>query len=839
MTTVYSLLELASGWHAQGDLKRAEAGYRHVLDAAPDTADALQLLGLLRHQQGDTATGLTLMEQALDLDPTNTAARGNLGAVLLEAGRYADAEVAFRRVLEQAPDSFDNWRNLALASEKAGHEAAALAAYGDLVRRFPAMAVAHQALGTFLLSINKLPEAAAAFTEAWRLAPHMAAYANDAGISLERQTHYLEAAEWYRKAIQLDPENSNYHNNLGQVLGLTRDFRAAEAHIRRAYELDPENPLFAGNLATFRTGAGDHAAAIALHEENLARDPDNVQVLRDYGYSLIQLGRPARAVEVLSHAAALTPDNALIHNLLGNAYNAQGRTEDAVTSYRAALLQNPEFLPPMLNMCLALSKLKRIDEANLYVHAAISRGAQNSDMATIMFQILKTSCDFDTLDRFGEIWAFSERVAPSMLPALFLNLLVSAADNEDSARLAELHRTWAAYARAIAGGPYPRPPAPDRGDGKIRIGLLSSDLRSHSVAKFLLPLLRNYDRDRFEIFAYTPLFSPQDRVQTAIRFLVSWFVLIDEMSDEEVADRIRSDQVDILIDLNGITASTEVQVMVRRPAPVQVTWLGYPFTTGLSEIDHVILDRYVAPQHEGLFEEKPLIMPNGWLAFAAREAFASIHEPGPLPAEADGVVTFGTLNATYKYTTDQIACWAEILRRVPNSRFLIVRPEANSAAVIRNVTAAFEAHGIETARVQFLDNQKANLPHMQAYQLLDISLDTFPLTGGTTTVESLWMGVPVISLVGDSMHQRISYSALAHCGVEDLCAWSRDEYVAKAVALAQDLPRLAALRAGLRDRMRASPLCDEEGFARDFEAAMERIAPRPAVHAATVAEPAA
>jgi predicted O-linked N-acetylglucosamine transferase (SPINDLY family) len=244
----------------------------------------------------------------------------------------------------------------------------------------------------------------------------------------------------------------------------------------------------------------------------------------------------------------------------------------------------------------------------------------------------------------------------------------------------------------------------------------------------------------------------------------------------------------------------------------------------MKSIDHVVVDRFINPPRPELFVERPLVMPNGWLCFAQDEFFASQDVLETLPLERNGRLTFGTLNAPYKFSKHMVAAWARIMCAVPDSRLLFVRAEARSAAFVRNLSQEFERNGVARDRIEFFDNVAAEIPHLQAYNDIDMSLDTFPLTGGTTTVEALWMGVPVVSLVGESMHQRISYSALMHCGLPELCTFDEDGFVATAVALAQDRERLAAYRRTIRQKMLASPLCDGPGFAHDFMAAMESIA---------------
>jgi predicted O-linked N-acetylglucosamine transferase (SPINDLY family) len=256
-----------------------------------------------------------------------------------------------------------------------------------------------------------------------------------------------------------------------------------------------------------------------------------------------------------------------------------------------------------------------------------------------------------------------------------------------------------------------------------------------------------------------------------------------------------------------------LEVMAYRPAPMQASWLGYPHSAGLSTIDYLICDPFNAPARQDLLVETPLILPNSWIALD-RRVFSGSHQIADgLPQDRDGSITFGTANHPHKYNRGTLAMWAQVLQANPGSHFVFVRPEGGSESFRRNLLAEFARHGIDGGRIGFSVTRGQ---HMAAYNDIDISLDTAPLTGGTTTAESLWMGVPVVSLAGEAFYERLSRSLLANSGLADLAAESPAEYVRIATALAADRDRRLALRHGLRDQIRASPLGRTEQFAADF-----------------------
>jgi predicted O-linked N-acetylglucosamine transferase (SPINDLY family) len=269
----------------------------------------------------------------------------------------------------------------------------------------------------------------------------------------------------------------------------------------------------------------------------------------------------------------------------------------------------------------------------------------------------------------------------------------------------------------------------------------------------------------------------------------------------------------MLIELGGSTHMNRLDVMAFRAAPKQASWLGYPHSAGLSTIDHLITDPYNTPPRRDLLVEEPLMMPHSWIALG-RMVFSDVHRITPgLPEARNGAITFGTANNPHKYTREMLEVWSQVLRETPGSRFMFIRPEGGSATFRKNLIAEFGRGGIAPERIAFSTIRGA---HMPFYNELDISLDTFPLTGGTTTTESLWMGVPVVSLIGEAFFERLSSSILANCGLADLATEDRGEFVRLAVALAADRPRRAALRETLRERMKSGPLGQTEQFAKDF-----------------------
>jgi len=336
------------------------------------------------------------------------------------------------------------------------------------------------------------------------------------------------------------------------------------------------------------------------------------------------------------------------------------------------------------------------------------------------------------------------------------------------------------------------------------------------VAYFLLPLLENRDRDQFHVTAYSNSFVA-DEVSGRIQRSVDSWCSIAGAPDEQVAERIRADRIDILVDLAGHTADHRLLVFARKPAPVQITWVGYPGTTGLDAMDYRCSDPLVDPPEDAtrFSSEQVLLLPRSMWCYVPLSGSPSV---GPLPALTAPEITFGSFNNFGKISSVTLDMWAEILRQTPGSRLVLKNVAMRSPAVMNQAKRHFAQRGITDDQLELLSPDEALLDHLNQYNRIDISLDTFPYHGTTTTCEALWMGVPSITLEGPSHASRPGASLMSNVGLHELIAKTPEAYVEKAVSLAGDLPRLAEIRAGLRQRMLESPLMDASSFARDMEA---------------------
>jgi predicted O-linked N-acetylglucosamine transferase (SPINDLY family) len=352
-------------------------------------------------------------------------------------------------------------------------------------------------------------------------------------------------------------------------------------------------------------------------------------------------------------------------------------------------------------------------------------------------------------------------------------------------------------------------------DRRLRIGYVSPDFRAHSVASFLEPVLARHDTDNFDVVCYAQVAHP-DRTTERLRQLAGHWRDTCAQSDEQVANMIRQDRIDILVDLAGHTRNNRLTVFTHRPAPIQLTYLGYPNTTGLPQIDYRLTDALAdPPEADALHTERLVRLPRGFLCYSAPQDAPAV---SPLPATAVGHITFGSLNNLAKVNEQVVELWARVLHAVPGAQLLLKGKALCDQATAGRFVEMFARHRIPADRLRLASWAATRAQHLTTYAQVDIALDPFPYNGTTTTCEALWMGVPVVALAGDRHAARVGVSILTHVGLREFIATTPDDYVRTAAGLAADRARLVALRASLRRRMADSPLCDGAAFTRDIEA---------------------
>lgn len=603
-------------------------------------------------------------------------------------------------------------------------------------------------------------------------------------------------------------------------------------------------PILARAFASHQ--AGQLALAERLYREALGADPANGPALHGLGLVALQAGHVVAAQELLGRAASAMPGDPGVLNNWGIALARLGRTADARQRFESAIALAPRFPDALVNLGSALADLGELAAAHSRLREALANAPQSAEarcaLARVMLAqrnpaaaegllrevLLANPAHAVALNLLGnalrergllaqalESYRRSQAARPDH-PEAWSNFLV--AQNADPAAGAleafGAHREFGR--RFEPQRPAPVPSLAARRGGRLRVGYVSADFRAHALAAFVEPVFTHHDRSRFEITAYSN--APAEDATTArLRDLVEHFVPVAGLSDAQLVERVRADGIDVLVDLSGHTAGNRLLAFVRRAAPVQVTWLGYPNTTGLSAMDFRLTDaRADPPGAEALHTEHLVRLPTAWCYRPWGDA------PAVAARRADpAAIVFGAMNNPAKSNGLLVDAWARIVAGIPGSRILMHAPD--DEAYRARIVATFGAAGADASRIEFFP-RLATAAYLSRYAEVDIALDAFPCAGATTTLDALWMGVPVVTLAGERPYGRSGASILGALGLDDWVATNAADYIASASAHARDAPALAALRRDLRERLRASVLLDGVAAARAIESAFESIA---------------
>lgn len=547
--------------------------------------------------------------------------------------------------------------------------------------------------------------------------------------------------------------------------------------------------------------------------------PNDPTAQNNFGNALKEKKRLEEAAERFARAVTLRPDHARAHLNLGAVLKDMGRLEDSIVHSRHALALNPDYPEAMCNLGIALTFLGRPLEAAPVLRQAVARKAKFVEARIGLGMAL---CGLGDLQGAEDELRRALEIEPdSMFARTILIFVLNYQPGKPRALLLEEARRFGAVVarQARPFEQWTNVPDPTR---RLRVGFVSGDFCQHPVAQFLehvLETLKSDQGDRLELVAYHAR-PYSDAFTERLRSHFSEWRDVAEHEDEALAEQIRADAIDILIDLSGHTSHNRLAMFAWKPAPVQMTWLGYLATTGVPAIDYLLADPLVLPEAlEDAFTERVVRMPKSYLCFTPPEHDAPV---AALPALTEGGVTFGSFNNFNKLNEVVLDLWARILREVPDSRLLIKTRQLVDPKMQERVAGFFAERGVAADRLRLFGHVSREA-HLAMYGQVDIALDPFPYPGITTTVEALWMGVPVLSLAGDSFMGRQGVGLLTHVGLEDWIAADAEDYLRRAVAHAADLRALGRVRSELRARLQASPVFDRKGFAADFEAVLRQI----------------
>lgn len=736
---------------------------------------------------------------------------------LYAAADFPELEREAVRLLDAGPVSGSLWQVLGVAQGAQGKTCV------DALQRAAALLPTDsgvlQSLAGELMRLGRAAEAAACYARIVRLLPEDAMAHYNLGVACQRLQRLPEAEANYRQALRLLPDFALGHYNLGTVLEDLGRKDDAENCYREALRLQPVFPEVCYNLGRLAQARGASGEAVSFYERVLVERADDADVRNNLAIALKDEGRLADAEAQCRESIRLRPTFPLAFNTLGTILAAARRSDEAELGYRRALALDPGLAEAVNNLGALYFKQGRVDDAQIeYLHALRLRPDYVEARTNLSQSYIDQGRLVEAEDCLQQILAMRPGDAQTLSSLLFLH------HYSGHRRPEERFDEALAYGRLVAARVGDRRfstwTAP-RPAGRLRVGFVSGDLRDHPVGYFLESVLSQLDRNEVELFAY-PTSRDESELSQRIKPLFSIWRCLAGLDDAAAAAAIHGDGVHVLIDLSGHSADNRLPVFAWKPAPLQVSWLGYFSTTGLAEMDYVLADRTSVPESEkNGFTEKVAYLPDSRLCFSPPDPADAVM---PLPALANGQLTFGCFQHLSKLTDETLRLWSEVMSRLPASRLLIWSPQLGEGKPLatQRLLERLRQAGIDDGRVT-LQGFVPRDQYLKAYGRVDLLLDTFPYPGGTTTCEALWMGVPTVTLAGTGMLERQGASLLAAAGLPDWVAADADDYVRKAIGFAGDVAGLAKLRAGLRQRVASSPLFDAARFARGFEQVLRRL----------------
>ena len=663
---------------------------------------------------------------------------------------------------------------------------------------------------------GELLRACELYRQALALAPRYAKAHINLGIALEAMGDGTGAIRSYEQVLAADPANPAANYNLGKLVHVRGELSRAEELLTRALQGRPDFPEARIVLGSVLASQGKWQQARTELEEALRQRPDDFGALFHYAGVLRALNRLDDARTMLQRALAIDPSNADAHAALSDVLCAQSDLAGATAELEAVLTQRPDWADALHNYGCILRRQLRLAEAESAFRRALAAQPGHASTCRMLGEVLLAQCR--TEEAF-EHYRVARRDCPQDFGLESAELFALCGSERISD--ADLFARHAAFGKRIEEayaplrGPFRNARDPQR---RLRIGYLSGDFRYHVVTLFMLPVLERHDRSAYEIYCYSTTDMKDGYTQQLSARADVWRDATG-LSNAQLTDAIVADKIDILVDLAGHSGIPQLATMAQRPAPVQVTWLGYLNTTGLTRIDYRISDRFADPPGitDRYHTEGLIRLPHSQWCY---RPFLSPPVAAIPPSANEGFVTFGAFHQSNKMSPVTRRLWAQVLAAVPDSRLVIVGvPRGRTEDDLRRDLVGPEVGPERITTVPY----RALEDYLRGFDAVDIALDTMPYSGGTTTCDALWMGVPVITAPGSRSVSRSAASVLSAVGLSDWIAADTGDYVRRAARFAGERELLAELRGSLRERMRASALMDEERFTRDLEHAYRQM----------------
>jgi predicted O-linked N-acetylglucosamine transferase (SPINDLY family) len=761
-----------------GDFDNAIASYRSAIDRTPDFIAAYVALGYAYDETGRFDDAIACHRKALALQPDYVEVHCNLATSLRSKNLIEEACQEYRHAFALRPDYTEALQGLIQTSRDLGRSDILISELRSSAESTPDSPQAHLNLASALSTLHHFGEAIASYRTALGLNSDLSPSYYGIACCQQAQGRFQEAADNFRRAVELDKDFVDAHNDLGNVLLRLEEAQAAVEVFRRLIEIDPSSSVAHSNLGNALHKLGLLKEGSDCLQTAVRLNPNSAIAYNNLAGILNNLGQLDAAIANYRHAVALEPNYAQAYTNLGITLWQAGRPEESISAFEHALEINPEQVDALINLGMSYASLSKLERAVENLRRAVAIAPTDLNAQGTLIFLHNYLNDMPPENLLAEAKRFGE-------------LVTRKATNR--------FHTWNNTA------------IPER---LLNIGFVSGDFWAHPVGFFLENVLTALGKsNRLRLFAYSNNHIEDDLSRRLQATCSGWRSVLG-LSDKAACEVIRGDGIDILIDLSGHTLNNRLPLFAWKPAPIQASWLGYFATTGVAEIDYLIADPWtLPPSQEAYFTEKIVRLPETRLCFSPPREDVAV---GPLPALANGAITFGCFNNVAKLNDSVIALWCRILNAVPKSRLCLMAAQFSEENPRHAMFQRFARFGIGAERL-LLKIGAPRKEYLAAYNGIDIGLDPFPYTGGTTTVESLWMGVPVLTLAGEQFLSRQGLGLLMNAGLPEWVSHSEDEYLQRAISHANDMAALSSLRQRLRPQVLNSPVFDASRFAQHFE----------------------
>lgn len=772
--TIDNLMKEAAKNHQSGKLAEAEINYRNIIAIDPQHTDSYHLLGVLAFQVGRFDLAVTFIQQALAQRENVVEYHCNLGEALRRLGRFDEALHHLHRAHKITPNEPNPIINLGALLDDMGQFSEAEVWMKKAVALVPNHAGAHCNLGMTLKKLGRINDARLCLEKAVTCDPSYLDALHQLGVIHQDSGDLENSATWYQKALSVKANDVETINNLGAIKLAQGQVIEAEFLFKKALALQPNQAVILTNLGSTLNRIGNFHSAIPLLQQALTVNANSTKTLCSLANALNGIGENVQAEQIYLRGLQIEPTNSQANLLYAIFLQRQKRLIEAV-NYATVASQNGD------------KRSKAVGTSQLMIIEAYLSNYQR--VKTLSDEAI-TACPTDPIICAQRLYAFSYHP-----------------DLPVSDILAEFSR-WGDNQKTVHSKTYSNKINSTR---RLKVGFVSPDFRGHTSRFYFAPLLENYDRDQIEFIAYSNVLKPDDWTVQFQDWVDGWRN-IRGLSDEAAAQQIMSDGIDILIDGCNHMEDHRLGVFALKPAPIQVTWLGAAWTTGLPTVDYVLFDPHLAPEGT-LAREKIIRLPGCFVAYRPPPDRGDV---AALPALRNGFITFGYSGRTERLNYRTFQAWGEILKRLPTAHLILDYGPFAHLPTQTYYRELLGKYGVDVSRVEMRNSSNI----FAGLGDIDILLDCFPHSGGTMLFDALWMGVPALTLASRPPLGRIGTSLMMNLDLPEWVTHSEEEYITQAVKFAQDIPNLVEIRAGMRERMRNSPLMDEQSFTRAYEMAL-------------------